>query len=72
MKASAKNELIVDTEEEHAREISYNTKYAIYVHEIIRYHHGNKSAKFLEIPINYNHTKLITNAKKAFGDALGR
>jgi len=70
LKSSAKNELITDTNTEHVREISYNTPYCVYVHEIIRYHHGNKSAKYLEIPVEYSRVNILTNIRTAAGDSL--
>lgn len=72
MKASAKNELVTNSNDEHIREISYNTNYAIYPHERLNLHHNHGSAKFLEIPVTQNKDKLIKNIVSAAGDALGR
>ena len=70
MKASAKNELISESNNEHTRELSYNTNYAIYVHERLNLYHSHGSAKFLEIPIDQNKDKIIENIKSAAGDSL--
>lgn len=71
MKASAKNELVADSDTEHTRELSYNTNYAIYPHERLNLHHNHGSAKFLEIPVEQNKDKLIKNMTSAMRDSLG-
>ena len=71
MKASAKNELVTDSKTEHVREISYNKKYAIYVHERVVLYHKHGSAKFLAIPIDQNKDVLVKNMVSAARDALG-
>ncbi len=71
MKASAKNELVENSNTEHTRELSYNTPYAIFVHERLNLHHNHGSAKFLEIPCEQNEEKLFDKLISAFGDALG-
>jgi hypothetical protein len=43
--------------------ISYNTDYAIYVHEIARYYHPHGSWKYLEIPFKELSQKLVPNAE---------
>lgn len=71
MKASAKNELVTNSNDEHIREISYNTDYAIYPHERLELHHNHGSAKFLEIPAEQNKDKLVENMVSAVRDAFG-
>jgi hypothetical protein len=38
--------------------ISYNTTYAIYVHEIVYYYHAHGSWKYLETPFTIHTSKL--------------
>jgi hypothetical protein len=65
LKASAKIEKETDTAQEYALEASYNTTYAIYVHEILTNHHDHGQAKFLEVPFNLQQSKLEEELKIA-------
>jgi hypothetical protein len=72
LKGSEKDELVVDSEDEHTREISYDTPYAVYVHEIPVSHYNPPSAqwKFLETPVRLNESKLVENIKSAVSGSL--
>jgi len=48
---------------------SYDTPYAIYVHEILEYHHlPPTKAKFLEDPVNRREKVWMTNITERIGD----
>lgn len=75
LKSTAKDELIVDTHDEHTREISYGSEeanYARIVHEIPYAHYNPPMAqwKYLEVPIRLNEQKLIQNVKNAAREAV--
>ena len=61
----AKIEKETDTAQEYALEASYNTTYAIYVHEILTNHHDHGQAKFLEVPFQLQQSKLEEELKIA-------
>jgi hypothetical protein len=48
---------------------SYNTPYAIYVHEILEYHHlPPTKAKYLEDPVNRREKHWLGNITQRMGD----
>ena len=62
LKKSAKLEE-ENTGREYKVKISYNTEYAIYVHEIARYYHPHGQYKYLETPFNELTPKLSSNVE---------
>lgn len=72
LKASAKDELVEDTDSEHTREISYTREYAKIVHEV-PYNHYNPPAaqwKYLEVPMRLNESKLVDKITSAARDSV--
>ena len=75
LKSTAKDELVVDTQDEHTREISYGSaeaNYARTVHEVPAEHYNPPEAqwKYLETPAELQKNKLIENVKSAMRDAV--
>jgi hypothetical protein len=76
LKASAKNE-IHDTGTEYYHELSYETPYCWWVHELPYRHYNPPTAqrKYLETPVNMMNQTILTKMKtafikSAFGEAL--
>jgi len=65
LKESAEIEKATDTTLEYSLVASYNTPYAIYVHEILTNYHPHGQAKFLEIPFTIQQSKLEEELKLA-------
>jgi hypothetical protein len=72
LKASAKDELIVDTSTEHTREISYDTDYAKIVHEVPYNHYNPPMAqwKYLEVALRLQEKKTVDNISSAARDSV--
>lgn len=72
LKASAKDELVEDTNSERTREISYDRDYAKIVHEV-PYNHFNPPMaqwKYLETPVRLQESKLVEKITSAVRDAI--
>jgi hypothetical protein len=72
LKASAKDEVIENTEDTYTREISYSTDYVFYVHEIPYQHLNPPTAtwKFLETPFERHEQKFSESIENAVRDVL--
>ena len=72
LKASGKDELIVDTSKEHTHELSYDTPYAKIVHEV-PYNHSNPPTaqwKYLEVALRLNEQKTLDKIASAARGSL--
>lgn len=58
LKESAEIEEVTNSSTQYELELSYNTPYAIYVHEISYYHHPHGQWKYLEVPVNLYRPKF--------------
>jgi len=69
LKSSAKD-VIKETSTSYIHDISYNTRYAWYVHEMYLQHPHNKVRKYLEDPVNMYRAKLMVEIKDAFMEVI--
>lgn len=76
LKASAKNELVENSNEKHTRQISYHAinddgqEYSVIVHERLDLHHPHGSAKYLEGPVDENRDKVSEMVQTAIRGVL--
>jgi hypothetical protein len=70
LKASGKHEVIKNTLTEFYVRLSYNTPYAIFVHEIPYYRHPKGQWKYLSTPFNARSQLLIKEVEAAWSFAL--
>lgn len=72
LKSTAKDELVVDSDSEHTRELSYDTDYAKIVHEVPYNHYNPPLAqyKYLEVPTRLQEQKVVANIQSAARDSV--
>jgi hypothetical protein len=69
LRASAKDE-IHETDTEYFHELSYETPYCWWVHELPYHHQSPTQRKFLETPVDMYKQKLVDDMRSAFSEAL--